>query len=66
MTRRRVLGACLAALAAVGVGACGVPIQDHPDAVERDKVPFGLTQDEPHTTSTSTTIPVAPDSTRTS
>jgi hypothetical protein len=61
MTRRRLFVAPLLVSAALGVTACGVPTQEHPEIVKRHEVPFGLTEHEPPVAPSSTTIPVTPD-----
>lgn len=60
LIRTRVV-ACVTTAAALTIAGCGVPPQGEPDVVNRRDVPFGLTQDEPHPTAPSTTIPVTPD-----
>ena len=46
MTRR--LRLALAVLAAVALGACGVPIHRNPTVVPKDKVPFHLSDQNPN------------------
>jgi hypothetical protein len=48
--RQHQTGTAALVVAALALAGCGVPTQDHPRVVERDDVPFDLTQDVPPTT----------------
>jgi hypothetical protein len=60
MTRRRVLAAASLAALVLASAACGVPSQEHPEVVDHDDVPFGLTEESP-SRPPPTTVPVTPD-----
>jgi hypothetical protein len=45
--KRRIAVILGALLVTLGASACGVPSQSHPEKVDREDLPFGLTHDEP-------------------